>query len=245
MKRKKSAIKLSTGILIVMMSLIVTGVFASIVTLKGVYDKRDQGDLYWNYNKILETPFKYLKIKGGNVTNILFEPSKNSSVRILNHLDPKDHRVNTYVKNDTLYLTFKNQYDNLGEKYWMRSTVLIRLFAPQLLSVEGWDTNFELQKMKQGSFNISLHGRSRLEVETYQRNMDTLNVAQRDSSQVVFEVSPDLKGSPEMSFKKVTANQTGYTLLDVGRSYINDLKLNLADSSAVILNGRSLKKASK
>jgi|SRR5471030_2370443 len=245
MKRKKSAIKLSTAILSVMMLLIVTGVFASIVTLKGVYDKRDKGDLYWNYNKILEKPFKYLKIKGGNVTNIIFEQNKNASVRILNYWNPREGMVNAYVKNDTLYLTFKNKYDNLGEKYWMQREVLVRVFAPQLLSVEGWDTNFELQKMKQASFNISLHGRSRLEVETYQRDMDTLNVAQRDSSQVVFEVSPDLRGSQEMSFKKVTVHQTGYTLLDVGRSYINDLKLNLADSSAVILNGKSLKTVSK
>jgi hypothetical protein len=245
MKRKKSAIKLSTAILILLMVLVVTGVFASIITLKGVYNKRDKGDLYWNYNKIVEKPFKYLKIKGGNITNIIFEQNKNASVRTLNYWNPKEGTIKTEVKNDTLYLTFKNTYDNLGEKYWMQRQVLVRVFAPQLLSVEGWDTNFEMQKMKQGSFNISLHGRSRFEVETYQRNMDTLNVAQRDSSQVVFEVSPDLKGSQEMSFKKVTATQMGSTLLDVGRSYINDLKLTLSDSSAVILNGKSLRSISK
>ncbi|MFI5159387.1 MAG: GIN domain-containing protein [Sphingobacteriales bacterium] len=245
MKQKKSTIKLSTVILITMMLFIVTGVFASIITLKGVYDKRDKGDLYWNYNKILEKPFKFLKIKGGNVTNIIFEQNKKSSVRILNYWNPREGMVNAYVKNDTLFLTFKNKYDNLGEKYWMQREILVRIFAPQLLAVEGWDTNFEMQKMKQRNFNINLKGKSRFEVETYERNMDTLNVTQRDSSQVVFEVSPDLKGSQEMCFKKVTANQTGYTLLDVGRSYINDLKLNLADSSAVILNGKSLKTVSK
>jgi hypothetical protein len=245
MKRKKSAIKLSTAILILLMLLIVTGVFASMVTLKGVYDKRDKDDLYWNYNKILEKPFKYLKIKGGNVTKIIFEQNKNSSVRILNYWNPREGMVNAYVKNDTLYLAFKNKYNNLGEKYWMQGEVLVRVFAPKLLFVEGWDTNFEMQKMRQRNFNINMKGQSRFEVETYERNMDTLNVVQRDSSQVIFEVSPDLKGSQEMSFKKVKADQTGSTLLDVGRSYINDLKLNLADSSAVILNGKSLKTISK
>jgi len=114
MKREKSAIKLSTGILIIVMIFTVTGVFASIVTLKGVYDKLDKSDLYWNYNKILEKPFKYLKIKGGNVTNIIFEQSKNPSVRILNYWDPDDNAIKAFVKNDTLYLTFKNRYNNLG-----------------------------------------------------------------------------------------------------------------------------------
>jgi len=99
--------------------------------------------------------------------------------------------------------------------------------------------------MKQGNFNISLKGRSRLEVETYQRNMDTLNVAQSDSSQVIFEKSPDLRGSEIMNFRQVTANMTGYTLLDIGRSYVDHVKLNLSDSSAVILSGKSLKGVSK
>jgi hypothetical protein len=244
-KLKKLPIKLSTAILILLMVLVVTGVFASIVTLKGVYDKRDKGDLYWNYNKIVEKPFKYLKIKGGNVTNIIFEQNKNASVRILNYWNPKEGIIKTEIKNDTLYLTFKNTYDNLGEKYWMQRQVLVRVFAPQLLSVEGWDTNFEMQKMKQGNYSVNLHGKSRFEVETYKRNMDTLNVTQNDSSQVIFEKSPDLKGSEIMNFKQVTANMTGYTLLDIGRSYVNHSKLNLSDSSAVILSGKSLKGVSK
>jgi hypothetical protein len=245
MKRKKLPVKLSTAILIIMMLLIVTGVFASIITLKGVYNKRDKGDLYWNYNKILEKPFKHLKINGGNITNIIFEPNKNASVRILNYWDPDDNAIKVSVKNDTLYLTFKNKYNNLGMKYWMQQQVLVRVFAPQLLSVEGWDTNFEMQKMKQGSFNFSLRGKSRFEVETYQRNLDTLNVTQSDSSQVIFEKSPDLRGSEILNFKQVTANMTGYTLLDIGRSYVNHTKLNLSDSSAVILSGKSLKGVSK
>jgi hypothetical protein len=245
MKRRKSAIKLSTAILIVLLLLLVTGVFASMITLRDVYSKRDKGDLYWNYNKILEKPFKYLKINGGNVTNIIFEQSKNSSVRILNYWNPKDNTVKAYVKHDTLYLTFNNKYDNLGMKYWMQSTVLVRLFAPQLLSVEGWDTNFELQKMKQSNFNIILKGRSRLEVETYDRDMDSLSVTQRDSSQVIFEVSPDLRGTQTMHFKHLNATMTGSTLLDIGRSYADDIKLRLADSSAIILSGKSLKAVPK
>lgn len=241
MRRKKSAIKLSAAILIVMLLLIVTGVFASIIKLRDVYDKRDKSDLYWNYNKILQTPYKYLKINGGNVTNIIFEQSKNSSVRILNYWNPDTGMVKAYVKQDTLYLTFKNKYNNLGMKYWMQSQVLVRLFAPQLLSVECSDTNFELEKMQQGNFSINLKGRSRLEVETYKRNMDSLRVMQSDSSQVIFEVSPDLKGSQTMHFKYVDATMTGSTLLDIGRSFAENTKLNLSDSSAVILSGKSLR----
>jgi hypothetical protein len=247
MNRRKISLKLSTLILITMMVLIVISVFATNMVFKNEYNKRDKNDLYWNYDKILEKPYKYLKIDGGNVTKIIFEPSVNPSVRVLKqwHNFHKENSISAYVKNDTLYLKFNNKYSNQGEKNWMQSEVLVRLFAPQLLAVDGTETNFELQKMKQKNFNISLKGKSRLEVETYSPDFDTLNVTQRDSSQVIFEMSPDLKASGMMNFKDVTANMTGYTLLDVGRGYIDHMKLNISDSSAVILSGRSLKTSSK
>jgi hypothetical protein len=243
MIRKKLPIKLSTTILIVMMVLIMIGVFASNAALKTVYNNRDKSDIYWNYNKILEKPFKHLKIEGGNVSRILFEQNKKPSVRILNSWwnYQKDSSLNAYVSNDTLYLKFNNKYKNLGEKYYFQSHDLVRLFAPELLSVDGTNTNFELQKLKQGSISIILKGKSKLEVETCNHDFDSLNVTQADSSQVIFEMSPELKGSQMMHFKHVAANMKGYTLLDIGRSFIDDIKLNLADSSAIILSGKSLK----
>jgi len=243
MIRRKTAVKLSTAIITILVILLVVSVFATELVFKNEYNKRDKNDIYWNYDKILQKPYKYLKIVGGNVTNIIFEPGKNPSVRVLKRWESfKEHNnVTACVKNDTLYLTFKNKYNNINEKDWMQSEVLVRLFAPQLLSVDGSDTNFELQKMKQRSISINLKGKSRLEVETYNHDFDTLNVVQRDSSQVIFEMSPDLNGSPLMHFNNVSAEMTGYTLLDVGRSYIDHIKLNISDSSAVILSGKSIR----
>jgi len=247
MNRRKIALKLSTLIITVLAVLVVISVFATDLVLKNEYEKRDKNDVYWNYNKLLEQPYSHLKINGGNITNIIFEQGKNPSVRVLKRwLDFKEHdNLTAYIKNDTLYLNFKNKYNNINEKDWMQSEVLVRLFAPQLLSIDGVNTNFELQKLKQSNISINLKGKSRLEVETYSPNFDTLNVTQSDSSQVIFEMSPDLKVSPMMNFKNVTANLTGYTLLDIGRSYVDHIKLNMADSSAVILSGRSLKNVPK
>jgi hypothetical protein len=243
MKYEKKQIKLSSAILLIMMLLIMVGVFASNVSLKTFYDNRDKSDLYWNYNKILDKPFKHLKIEGGNIRRILFEQNKKPSVRILNSWwnYQKDSSLKAYVSNDTLYLKFNNKYKNLGEKYYFQGHDLVRLFAPELLSIDGHNTNFELQKLRQANISINLKGKSKLEVETYSHNFDTLKVVQSDSSQVVFEMSPELKGSQMMHFKHVSANMKGFTLLDIGRSFIDDIKLNLADSSAIILSGKSLK----
>lgn len=241
--KNKIMLKVSTKILATTFAIMVLGVFASNLAFKSVYDKVDKSDLYWNYNMVLEQPYKHLKIEGGNITQIRFEQNKHASVRVLNYWREyeKDVTFKAFVKNDTLHLIFPNKYKNPGLKAWMQNRVLVRLFAPQLLSVDGSDTNFELEKLKQANISIKLKGKSRLEVESYNHNFDTLKVSQSDSSQVIFEMAPELKGTQTMNFNSVTANLKDYTLLDIGHGYVSNLKLNMADSSAVILSGKSLK----
>lgn len=271
--------KLSTTILLVTFVLLVTAMFASNVLLKKEYDKVDKSDLYWTYGKILEQPFKHVKIEGGNVTHIAFEPSKKPSVRVLKNWDGFDRGlVKTFVKNDTLFVKFSNIFRDQGEKQWMKWNTLVRIFSPELLSVDGSDTDFGLFKLKQKSININLSGKSKLEVESYVYNFDSLHISQRDSSEVVFEMSPDLmnsdlaalekealkstatikaepfnskntmiapapvrKGWETMTVQSVTADLKDLSLLDIGHAQIKSLQLNVADSSAVILSGGTLK----
>ncbi len=271
--------KLSTIILLVTFVLLVTAMFASNVILKKEYDKVDKSDLYWTYGKILEQSFKHIKIEGGNVTRIAYEPSKNPSVRVLKNWDGLDRGlVKTFVKNDTLFVKFSNIVRDQGEKQWMKYYTLVRIFSPELLSVDGFDTNFGMFKLKQKSINVNISGKSKFEVESYLSNFDTLNISQRDSSEVVFEMSPDLKtydpvalerkalkgqatiqaepiksgntmvapapvrkGWETMTVQSLSANLKDISLLDIGHAQIKSLKLNIADSSAVILSGGTLK----
>ena len=271
--------KLSTAILLVTFIFLVTAMFASNILLKKEYDKVDKNDLYWTYGKILEQPFKHLKIEGGNVTNIAYEQSKNASVRVFKHWDGYEKGiVKTFVRNDTLFVKFPNTYKDEGEKQWLKWNTLVRIFSPELLSVDGSDTDFGLFKLRQKNLNISLSGKSKLEVESYLYDFDTLNISQKDSSEVVIEMSPDLmtsdpatlasealkgrqliktdisnpsqmmlepaavrKGWETMNIKTVTADLKDISLLDIGHAQIKSLQLAVADSSAVILSGGTLK----
>ncbi len=271
--------KLSTTILLVTFVLLVTAMFASNVILKKEYDKVDKSDLYWTYGKILEQSFKHLKIEGGNVTHIAYEPSKNPSVRVLKNWEGLDRGlVKTFVRNDTLFVKFSNIVRDQGEKQWMKRNTLVRIFSPELLSVDGSDTDVGLFKLKQKSININLSGKSKLEVESYLYNFDSLHINQKDSSEVVFEMSPDLmnsdlaalekealkstatikaesfnseniivasppvrKGWETMNVQSLSADLKDISLLDIGHAQIKSLKLNIADSSAVILSGGTLK----
>ena len=99
--------KLSSAILLVTFVLLVTAMFASNLLLKKEFDKVDKSDLYWTYGSILEQPFKHLVIHGGNITNIAYEPSKKSSVRVFKMWEGFENKsVKASVRNDTLFVTF-------------------------------------------------------------------------------------------------------------------------------------------
>ncbi|HEY4936851.1 MAG TPA: hypothetical protein VII44_09740 [Puia sp.] len=267
--------KLSIKILVGMFVVFIVGLLASNIILKGEYDKVDKSDLYWTYRKILEQPFKYLKIEGGNITHIAFEQSLNSSVRVSNNwLRENEGVVKASVKNDTLFILFNYAGKTMDEKGWWKYITPVRIFSPELMAVEGFDTNLEMFKLNQKSINVSMSGKSKFEVESRIRHLDSLNIFQKDSSEVVFEMSPDNKlsetqvvkkgvalstnsnkpividaeeiKSPEaMNIQYVKANLQGYALLDLGHAQINSINLNIADSSAIILSGGAIKRLPK
>ncbi len=186
--------KISSKILLVMLVLLVCGLLMSNMVLKKEYDKIDKSDLYWNYTTVFSHPFKYIKIDGGNITKIAFEPSKNCSVRILNDWKRNHPQLlQSSVKNDTLFIKFIHTPGNQDEKDWMKWNTIVRIFSPELLSVEGFNTDFGMFKLKQKSVAVNMSGKSKFEVESMIPEMDSINVIQRDSAAVKFEMSPDYK----------------------------------------------------
>ena len=225
-----------------MLSAFVICLLASNVILKKHFNSADKSDYYWNYNKISTTPFKYLKIDGGNVTNIVFEQQKKYSVRVLDYWGGYDRdSIKTYVSGDTLYVRFIKSPTDLYKKSWMATNVLVRIAAPQLIAIIGNNTNFEFENLNQKELYIYLAGKSRIEVESNTHNFDKLSINQRDSCQVIFEMNPDLKESSTINVTNVGVKMQGVSLLDIGHMKIDSLKLDVAESSAVILSGHNLK----
>lgn len=184
--------KLTSRILISIAIIMIAGLVSSNMLLKKQYDALDKEDIYWTYNKVLQQPFKYLNITGGNGTNIYYEQSDKPSVRLLQEWVAYHHgEVKASVRNDTLYLNFDFLPSNLFEKFWLEDAAPVRIFSPELLSVTGNNTHFEMQKLKQKSIVINMSGKSKFEIESMYPEMDSINVTQSDSSAVVFEMSPD------------------------------------------------------
>ncbi|MDN3657341.1 hypothetical protein QWZ08_16945 [Ferruginibacter paludis] len=205
--------KISTTILFSLLILLIAGMLCSNIVIKKEYDKVDKSDLYWTYKKVLQTPFKYLKITGGNNTHIAFEQSATCSVRIFEDWS-RYHKgdIDAFVKNDTLFVNFSFVPQNENERIWLRNITPVRIFAPQLLYVDGFNTNLEMFKMKQKQYTVRMTGKSSFEVESMTPNLDSLNIAQQDSSAVVFEMSPEYAFGKTAS-KKQYANQNDSTAI--------------------------------
>src|SRR6185436_2436633 len=142
--------KPTAKVMFTMLFVLIGGIVFSNIVLKNEFERTDKNDLYWTYRKILEEPFTHLVVNGGNVTNIAYEPGNDPSVRVYNGWDSYQKcKVKASVKNDTLFLTFPNIYEDQYEKDWLMRNIPVRIFSPKLLSVIGVDTYLELDKFNQ------------------------------------------------------------------------------------------------
>ena len=225
-----------------MLSAFVISLFVSNVILKKRYDSLDKSDIYWNFNKISSKPFKYLKIQGVNVTNIVFTQQKNCSVRVLDYWGgyEKDS-IKTYESGDTLHLQFVKSPADFTKKFWMEHSVLVRIGAPQLLAIDCSKTKFIFEKFDQKELTIKLADKSKIEVQSNTHNIDKLEISQQDSSQVLFYMNHELKQAPQITAKNAIVKMQGLTLLDIGHIKINNLQLDVTESSTVIMSGYNLK----
>ena len=100
-------------------------------------------------------------------------------------------------------------------------------------------------------------GKSSFEIESKLTLLDNVVVSQRDSSQIVIEMSPEYQADKEavnaknssviisneaMTICYVKATLQGNTMLDVGHAQIGTLELKITDSAAILLSGGTLKK---
>lgn len=244
---RRTALKMSTMILLVSLILVTIGLFASNMALKTEYTKLDKNDKYWNYTTVLKQPFKYLKIDGGNVTHIVFEQAPTSTVRIAKYWT--DYKVEggfkAYVSNDTLHVNMVYHPQKDSNKEWLENTEAVRISTPELLSVEVNDAQLAMENLKQNNLNLNVAGRSKLWVKSLSNKFDSLNVVGHNKAEIHINVTDDFKGPNVIDFQHINANLNDGSFLDAGRSYTNDLKLNMADSSSIILSGKSISKLHK
>lgn len=223
------------------LSVVLTGVItAANIAIKKGYEDTDVSDPYWTYGKILEQPFDYIDIKGGNATRIAFSRSADASVRVLREWPGFANRsVKASVRSDTLFLTIPDiDPGNPKLRDWFRNTTLVWILSPRLALIRGVDTRLKLDDFQQKDLVVFLSGRSELTLESDLPAMDRLVVNARDSSTINFGWE---KQDTPFTIHSVSLNAQGASRVDLGSARVDSLQLELGDSAIVELSGTALK----
>jgi hypothetical protein len=235
--------KKSSLILLILAALFIASLIGSDLVLKNEYDRIDKSDPFWNYTKLNKGVFHHISMTGSNVTRVSFIPGPNSSMGVLNYWETQlRSRIESSISNDTLFIKFRERTDPPDIRNWMKYHVLVTISCPHLISVSGLNSNLDIFKLNQKGLSVSLMGKSAMEVESYNSDFDSIFVSQKDSSQLKFEMSEEIKGSGIMRAKILDADVHGYSLLDVGHFQLQTVHESIGDSSGIIVSGNTLKR---
>jgi hypothetical protein len=236
--------KISSLLLLILLGIFIFTLLATDLQLKHQYNLIDKSDPFWNYTKLNKGTFHHLKINGGNVTKIAFIPSPHASIGVLSYWmeEELENRIKTKITNDTLFVTVESRIESRGVQEWMRNHILITITCPELKSIEAFNTNLDVNKINQKTMAVDVTGKSRLEVESYSADFDSLLIHQNDSSEVIFEMADEIKSTGVLQVKTLYADLKGRSLLDVGHFQIQSLHAMIGDTAGIILSGYTLKK---
>ncbi len=235
--------KLSAKLLFTLLFLVMAGMLATNFVLKNEYDRIDKSNPYWTFEKMLEQPFRHLKIEGGNNNLVVFEPAPLASVRVdKKWIGPEEENVRAEVRNDTLFIRIPFKYDPDDARYRSGRQILARIFSPELLSIEGRNTALVMNKLDQASLDIRLSGKSTCTVESIRRSLDSVRIFQSDSTRLEFNMSPNIKGPKQMYIRSMSAEVMGNSRLDINRTEVGDIRLETSEKAVVELTGKVLKK---
>jgi hypothetical protein len=134
----------------------------------------------------------------------------------------------------------RNDPPNLRD--WMKNRVLIAISAPEIYSVRANNANMDMYKMKQKNLAINLSGVSRMEVESYIPDFDSLSTVQSDSTVLKFEMADELGSYKILHARAVYSSIHGYSILDVGHFQIQSFHPIIGDSSAIVVSGGTLRR---
>ena len=238
--------KFTSWAIVVLLATLLISVVVVDILLKRQYVALDKSNVYWTYTSILDTPFRYLKIKGGNQSNVVFEQRPTCSVRV-----NEDWRrnfkgeVRATVSTDTLYLDFDFKTSDPFVRDWLKRTTTVRLFGPELTYVEGSDTRFEMENISQKGIRVSLIGRSDFEVEYRDLRIDSIIVSACDSSRAIFELAPEVRAAGPLKVKQVRADLRGVAFMDIAPAFVDSLSLKMEPRTSVSLSGAAFVGASK
>jgi hypothetical protein len=231
--------KWSTKLLVGVFALVVSSIFASNLMLKNEYDlnKNKPKDRFAGYQKMVNQPFKHIVVDSGRIVrDIYFENSNQSAVYIAENEDMNKWAQNIFVKNDTLFVTFKPDDTNKMNSFPSAVTPFLHILAPNIESINLNYTELFIRDFQQNSLNINLLDKSSCTMGRA-NPVDFCKVTMSDYSTFKVDLPIDLQ---IINIKSVEVSMQKNSSLQLKQAQIEEIKLNTKGDNTVELSSTTL-----
>lgn len=181
--------KLSLKLLIGMISTFLVLIVINAFSLKSKWEKMDKNNHYTDFKKLLNTPFKYLKVStaDGMIGKVNISQSKNYQLYVSQLWS---ERVRTKILKDTLYVEFIK--DSKGKTYeFDEYEKVVVVECPEVTKIETNNVTVVIDTLNQKS--ISLLGYGYGSFESKSLTLNDLKLVLRDNSSCNFHPQKQLK----------------------------------------------------
>lgn len=223
--------KLSTKLLLGLSGLFLIMMLISAFSVKSEYQKINQNDTYWDFEKVSKKSFKHIKIIG----------QKDATGKV-NIIESKDFAVNVSKKwadgvkvsfeNDTLVIRFLlNPAKKRIEEYPNYENI-VTILCPDLSSIKGELTNIKIENLKTSNLLIEANKITSIDVQNLNAQYLAINLDTNSNCEFRKDVT--------YRVQSLEANVAVGAVLGIRSVYPVNFKLKTADNSVVEMNGTAL-----
>ena len=224
--------KLSTKLLLGLSGILLMMMLISAFSVKSEFEKINQNDPYWQFQKVSDKAFNHLKVIG----------QKDATGKV-NIIENKDFAVNISKKwTDDVKISFES--DTLVVRFLLNPTKkqieeypnyenIVAILCPDLSSIKGELTNIKIDSLNQDKLKIEANKITSIDIRKLNSQYLSINL----------DKNSDCEFRTDILYKieNLEANIASNAILKMHQVYPNNFVLNTSDKSIIEMNGRALK----
>jgi len=226
-KHMKLSLKLLLGLISTFLVLIVINAFS----IKSKWDKIDKNNLYTDFKKLSNAPFKYLKIStiDGLIGKVNISKSQNFQIHVSQLWS---ERVRTKLLKDTLYVEFIKKSNAKSSEFDEYEKVVV-VECPEVSQIETNNVTVVIDSLNQKS--MSLLGRGYGSFESKSLTLNDLKLVLRDNSSCNFHPQKQMK------LRSLDADLSSKSYLNMRAVLPQKIRLVNGLETGMEMNGATLK----
>lgn len=228
--------KLSTKLLLGLSGILLVMMLISAFSVKSEFEKINQNDAYWQFQKVSDKAFNHIKIIG----------QKDATGKV-NIIENKDFAVNVSKKwtddvkvsfvGDTVVVRFLlNPAKKRIEEYPIYENI-VTILCPDLSSIKGELTNIKIDSLNQDKLKIEANKITSIDIRKLNSQHLSINLDKYSNCEFRTDILYKLED--------LEANVASNAVLKMRQVYPNNFVLNTSVKSIIEMNGTALKAIKK